>query len=122
MSVLPVKENWFQPWPAGQGLLYFVSQYWMKILPVEPVFSNTNCCQPRQMAGFPAPLQTVLAKKSVLSWSVYAFATEGPELPIGPDSLVTPVTLSNEPKAVLMNPEGAWAAMSLPAPTTSGRG
>jgi hypothetical protein len=37
---------------------------------------------------------------------VYALATGDPELPIGLLSLVTPVTLSNEPIAVEMWPLG----------------
>ncbi|GAB1642122.1 hypothetical protein KRMM14A1259_25450 [Krasilnikovia sp. MM14-A1259] len=43
-------------------------------------------------------------------------------MPIGPLSLVTLTTLSNEPIAVEMNPVGTCAAMSLPLPTTRGRG
>jgi len=43
-------------------------------------------------------------------------------LPIGELTLVTPVTESKEPIAVDMNPVGAWAEISLPAPTTNGRG
>src|SRR5579862_1073335 len=46
---------------------------------------------------------------------------DGPELPIGPLSLVTSVTVSKEPIAVEMNPVGAWAEMSLLLPTTRGR-
>ena len=40
--------------------------------------------------------------KFVFSWSVYALATAAPVLLILPLSLVTPVTLSNEPIAVEM--------------------
>ena len=69
MSVPPVKENWFQPWPAGQVVLYLISQYWMKARPTPPSFSKTNCSQPWH-AGFGDAAQTVLAKKLVLSWSV----------------------------------------------------
>src|SRR4051812_7580692 len=47
---------------------------------------------------------------------------DGPELPIGPLSLVTLTTLSNEPIAVEMNPLGTRAAMSSPLPITRGRG
>jgi hypothetical protein len=34
------------------------------------------------------------------------FAIDGPELPIGPLSFVTPVTVSKEPMAVEMNADG----------------
>ena len=100
MSVDPVNENWFQFCPAGQAALYLISQYWMNARPVDPLFSNTNCCQPWH-DGFGEPVQPVLMK-FVFSWSVYALATAAPVLPIGPLSLVTPVTLSNEPIAVEM--------------------
>src|SRR5690349_956479 len=90
--------------------------------PAEPSFSKTNCCQPKH-AGLGEPAQAVLLKKLVLSWSVYALATAGPVLPIGPLSLVTPVVpMSKEPIAVDMNPVGTWGATSLPLPTINGRG
>ena len=92
----------------------------MKARPVVPVFSNTNCSQPRH-PGFGEPAQAVLVKVFVFTWSVYAFATAGPVLPIGLLSLVTFVTVSKEPIAVDMNPVGAWPEMSSPLPTTRGR-
>src|SRR5215467_6025210 len=100
MSVELGNENWFQFCPAGQALLYLSSQYWMNTLPVVPSFANTNCSQ-RWHDGFGEAGQPPLMK-FVFSWSVYALATAAPVLLIFPLSLVTPVTLSNEPIAVEM--------------------
>jgi hypothetical protein len=49
-------------------------------------------------------------------------ATDGPELAIGPLSLVTPETVSKEPVAEDMKPNGALAETSLLLPTVWGRG
>jgi hypothetical protein len=57
-----------------------------------------NCSQPRQFV-FVEALHVVVVKKSVFTCSVYAFATEDPALATGPLSLVTFVSVSNEPVA-----------------------
>jgi hypothetical protein len=80
-----------------------------------PSLSYTNCCHPVQLAGFLAPAQTdaEVLKWFELIWSVKAL---GPAMLSV--SLVTPVTLLNEPSAVVMY--GTFAEKSLPLPTISG--
>src|ERR1035437_3949663 len=100
-----------------------MSQYCIdaEALPL-PLFQRIHCSHALPL-GFGEPAQAVASvKKSLLIWSVYALATAGPELAMGPLSLVTLVTFSKCPIAWVMCPEGAPAEMSLLFPTTAGRG
>jgi hypothetical protein len=116
-ALLPFFQQWaplesvngFQP--VGHFVLYLSSQYCMKAL---PELEYTNCCQPRQVDGLPAPLQAEVMKKLELSWS------ENSLTPFGSVTLVTPVTLSKDPMASDMWPV-TWAETSVPLPIWSGR-
>src|SRR5258708_2670644 len=81
----------------------------------------TNCCQPLHTDGFAAPLQAEVTKKFALSWSEKVSGCGGGLPSTSPLSLVTPVTLSNDPMASDMWPVVTWAETSLPLPIWSGR-
>src|SRR5258708_11333408 len=95
----------------------------MNKTPEVPSLANTNCSQPRQV-GFVEPLQAVLVKGFVLSWSEYTLLA-GVPAPVavgtGPLSVTTPLTLSKVPIAVdTKDPADTWATTSLPLPTIKG--
>src|SRR5271166_5983253 len=87
----------------------------------QPWLSNTNCCTPAHPAGLAAPLQAgtlllLFVKRFVFSCSEKALGTlecfkshlSSAEYTF-PLSLVTPVTLSKDPSAVVIGGD-TWAA------------
>ncbi len=78
-----------------------------------------NCCQPRH-PGLGEGLQTVVVNGLVLSCNEKVLATAGGEPLTFPLSLVTPLTLRNDPSAAFISPVTS-AAKSLLPPTVCGR-
>jgi hypothetical protein len=70
-----------------------------------PESENTNCCHPEHACGFAAPAQAEVEKVFVLSCSEKGLAPGG-----GSVTLVTPLTLGNDPTAEDIEPDDAWAA------------
>src|SRR3954470_24042976 len=119
MSGTPGSRRSIQP--SGQVVLNWISQYWMNTTPAVPSLKNTDCSQPRQF-GFGEPLHAELVNMFGFSCTSYASLTGLPMLTIFELSLVTLVTLWNEPIACEMVPDGACAEISLPRPIVNGRG
>src|SRR5271155_1011601 len=85
-------------------------------LPPQPPLLKMNCCQPVQPEVWP---HADVVNIWVLSWRE---KTPGLCLPFrSMYSLVTPVTLSNNPSATEMKPDAGSAEKSVPFPTVKGR-
>src|SRR6266567_4761425 len=104
MSVDPLKLNWLQE-AEGQGALYLISQYWMNTKCELGSLTYTNCSHALQL-GLGLPEQTPPENWLVLIWSVYASLMLGPELAMGPDSVIPGLTLGIVPSTALIVPAG----------------